>query len=319
MPLHCIPHLAFELKKDAKATDMTDLIIHLGLTKTASTFIQRKILLGKTYTKNNAIKWDTDRQISKKFQAEFIADDWNAKDSYFGVEFFEKLMDDERQQNVIISNESLFPHNPFLDSPAILEKTHEQLSAKLNNLASNWRHGRVRVVYFYRQQAEWLPSMYANSMYLLKKPSQKHFEDQVWSMLRTNRGQLNCIDWRAMKLSLSEALGSSNVLALPYEDMHKFDTWKSFADFIEIDNIKTHKLLDDKTTNVKRLDSANEWVGSDRFQFLADISIFQIMRPIMRRVFNHKRRQQLLSVIGLGQAKITMPTDLRKEIEKFFS
>lgn len=87
MQLHCIPHLMFKLKRYTKVTDMADLIIHLGLTKTASTFIQRKILLGKTYTKNNAIIWDTDRQISKKFQAEFIADDWSAKNSHFGVVF----------------------------------------------------------------------------------------------------------------------------------------------------------------------------------------------------------------------------------------
>ena len=258
MQLRCTPHLVSKLKKSIKLSDMADLIFHLGLTKTASTFIQRKLLFGKTYRKITL----SSGMLIVKFQAEFMEDDWSAKQSHFGVKFFERLIDEGRENNVIISNEFLFPHNPFLDSQAILEKTHEKLSAKLKDLSSEWRHGRVRVVYFDRQQSEWLPSMYANSMYLIKKPSQKHFENQVWSMLHTWKDQLNCIDWRALKLSLSEALGSDNVLALPYEDMHKFDTWKSFADFIEIDSVKTYEQLSDKTTNVKRLDSDNEWVGS---------------------------------------------------------
>ncbi len=289
---------------------MTDLIIHIGLTKTASTFFQKKIFGGKIYTLDRKIDWNKDREISKKFQKNFLSDDWNFRSDEFGLSFFEGMA---KQQSgpIVISHESLFLHNPFLDKPEVLQGSIDKFSRKLNEIRDCWKLGKVKVFYLYRDQADWLPSMYANSAYLIKKASQKDFELRVRAFLEKNEGVTSVIDWAYLNSQLIASLDEENVLAVEYESFKKSSNWKTICEFCGLEFDLTKGYLAEKTINVKRYSDKAEWDSSDKFQKLADISALQFIRPIARKLFNHKKRQTFLSFFGMDAPKIEMPSELK--------
>lgn len=298
---------------------MTDIVIHIGLTKTASTFFQKKIFFGKIYTNELAIKWEKDRIAAKKFQDDFLRDDYSFDTSIFGLAFFEKLKERVAGDRIVISHESLFRHDPFLDDYAELACSQEAFVKKIGGIRAAWRYGKVKILLIHRVQWEWLPSMYANSAYLIRNASQADFEQKVLRFLDQPGDVYNVINWSELISRLSRAVGSDNLLAANYEEFREPMVWRRIAEFCGLKHEITEELLHDKSVNVKRYADEGAWVSSDRFQILADKKYLQRLRPIAKKFFSHRRRQQALELIGLGAPTIKMPSDLKRVVKERYT
>ena len=160
--------------------------------------------------------------------------------------------------------------------------------------------------------------MYANSAYLIRKPSQSDFEQRIRNILIKKSVLANSIDWHLLEGELKKVIPEKNLTVLPYEKMNEFLVWKRFADVLGLNAEETFRKTKNKSINVKRINKNSEWVGSDKFQILADMKIFEKIRPFASKIFNHRIRQKLFSKIGLGQVSIVMPDELREKVDFFF-
>ena len=120
---------------------MPDLIFHLGLTKTASSFLQRRVFHGKMNTMENAIAWEDDRMEARAFQdcfrhnSPFFWRRYGAGDRWFQDR-------GAKGSNVLISHESLYEHAPFNDrqGPGNIVCEPFLVSARLKEIADNvWK------------------------------------------------------------------------------------------------------------------------------------------------------------------------------------
>jgi hypothetical protein len=160
--------------RGAQPAPRADLIFHLGLAKTASSFIQKVILRGKILTLSRAIDRDEDRALSMEFWRAFR----QSEPGYWagpGAALFGRH--DPAHGPVLISHESLHDHNPFRGDglPAGMEREPAVLAGRLAAIARHaWPHGTLKAWFFFRRQAEWLASIYAHSCWQLPDPSQQN-------------------------------------------------------------------------------------------------------------------------------------------------
>jgi hypothetical protein len=274
---------------------LPDLIFHLGLTKTASTFLQKKVFLGKMYTLARARDREYDTHKSREFQKVMHENPPAFWQSPEGKHFFDH--DPKLSQNVLISHESIYDHVPFpqKNEPTI---SGEPLlfASKLKEISEHcWPHGQTKAFFFFRRQADWLASIYAHTCWQLPEPSQKDFDARVEALLDGSTPGLNAVNYSLLLESLENSLGAGNVLALPHEDFQKDATWEKLRNFTGIPDLGVGTCFQKRSVNVKRLPGEEDWQISAKASRKKWASC---LGPILRRLTTPGQRESLRRWLG---------------------
>jgi len=245
---------------------MANLIIHLGLTKTASSLLQEKAFGGKVYTleRSQTCADEKDRETAKELGNTFRK---NSPDIWKGVSIAD-IIDADGKQDILVSHESLYEgflyrqkgeRYSFVSEPYLLSKRLEYINRY------SWEFGDIKVFFFFRNQSEWLASFYSHVSFKIRHASQKDFESQVNSILTdpySNGFQVLCYD--LLIKSLRDVLGPENVMAIPYELISESYVWKEIEAFTGFNGIGQDIQWDDDRSNVKKKSGQNVWSQTKR-------------------------------------------------------
>ncbi len=307
---------------------MKDLILHIGLTKTASTFLQLKVFGGKMYTldrsRGEIIESDEEKKFHNFFRS-YPPSVWRTKHAKEYLDFHSE------ENNILISNESLyegtlsvFPNNVkgerSIAEPYLIADRLREISN------SCWDKGDVKVFFFFRRQAEWISSFYSHICYRINNPSQGDFENRVYRILNnpyeTGASAL-CYD--ILIEELQKALGESNVLALPYEALSADQTWVAIRNFTGFESLGKNVDFTNRHVNVKRLSEGGKWRAADRAQ--ASTSSYLAEKAKKYLGDNYKRMKVLRKLSNLlknvekkltKNIQIQMTSDLKRNIMYIF-
>lgn len=249
---------------------MTDLIIHIGLSKTGTTTIQKKVL--QSFPGYIGRKEDNDDDV---FRQEFSA--LTPSDSLQQWEKNIKLWADRLIQHkeqkypeaekLIISDENLSritpngrpqrPIGPDTNNLWGIKDRHPIVKHLAKLREGLWPYGETKVLFTIRNQPDWLGSTYAQSSHMMRKPSQKDFEGQVRRVLETGD---NYIDWSSWIDELEHAVGSQNVGILLMEEMAGFEYWRDIESFlgIEGEGFSQYSMGNSPKENARRV-SPSSW------------------------------------------------------------
>lgn len=102
-----------------------------------------------------------------------------------------------------------------------------------------WTFGNVRVILTLRNQAEWLASFYAQKTALLLRPSQDKF---IKFINNTMQHKAQPLDWSRWISELQTAVGKDNVCPLLIEDINTTYYWNKLTEFLNKSKQKNNNL-----------------------------------------------------------------------------
>lgn len=233
---------------------MSDLIFHLGMTKTASTFLQEQVFGGKMHTMDRSADMKQDRAVAWQFQQFFTAMPpviWRTKR---GAKQFD-IYDAEVKSNVLISHESLYEHIPYQNKELTKNMYFEPylLAARLHEINEYaWLHGQVKAFIFIRRQADWLTSIYGEVGYRLDRPSQKDFEKRTRDFISHDSTCKQVLSYDILYNELAKSLGEGNVIMIPFELIEEKKTWETIGNFTGFDQLKSAEFMNREKRNVSK-------------------------------------------------------------------
>ncbi|MCS3830029.1 hypothetical protein GGP91_002115 [Salinibacter ruber] len=308
---------------------MSDLIFHIGLPKTASSFLQRNVFGGKMYTleEGGNIDW----QEQKRFHSFFR----NTSPCVWRSDKAKKYLNSfhRDRKNVLISNESLYEgHLSVFPWGKLGRNRHDAvepylIADRIREISSNaWNEGDVKVFFFFRRQPDFIASFYSHVCHMVESPSQNDFEYRIEKVLDSPYEYgAPALCYNLLVEELNNAVGNQNVLAIPYEAFSADKTWKKVRAFTGIGCLGKGVDFENKSVNRKRKNKA-EWVASSSGKstisgYLAEIvknnigSIYDnaiLIRRIGRKIKN-------LEMYGSTELKIEMNKDIRTKIMSLYS
>jgi len=219
-------------------TRQLPLTFHIGLYKTASSYLQWQIFpqvgalgIGPQPTRSKTPK----NRMVQLFRRRSPSVWRTRKGQAVAAEIATLAQDDGP---ILYSHESLYHGKIFLQAERRLQVRDpvHLLAAHLSGFARYAWGGRgpVRCLFFVRNQPDWLASMYAQFNDKLPSSGQADFEARVEALLAdppSHGGQAIAYDhW---VVTLAQALGEASVLALLYEQLQAPQTWARIAAFTE--------------------------------------------------------------------------------------
>lgn len=299
-----------------------DLIIHFGLTKTASTFLQKNVFNGKMNTVDRSIESDADKKAAKEFEKFFRSNNpaiWRNS----GEQYFNYNMD--IKTNVIISHESLYEHvlfRPYKRKEKV-ESEPYLFASRIKEIKKNiWKHGDVKVLFFYRRQVDWIPSIYSQVCNELKSPSQLDFEKRVKKILSYPYQGAQVLEYDLLIEVLSEFIGSKNVLGMPYEMMGNNDTWKEIRNFTGIESLAKDVDFAIRDVNVKRQKGEMDWKMNIRATPVERIPGIHFIKPVTKKILRksaYMLRDKLNRLLIGGDLRLHIPEDLTLTVKKHYN
>lgn len=236
-----------------------DLVLHIGLPKTATTFLQREVFVKHPYYSGNV---DPSYYEELKETFRILVMDNSSMLSHF-LAWSNELYELHRQNGnsskcILHSDEGVCEYNygnshvklakhPFkidywgkyrsysAEEPPPIFSLLDQLSNK------TWSYGDVRVILTLRNQVDWLGSLYAQLSNKILNASQDDFERQVNRIIQENN---DYIDWSRWVDRLQQLLGKKNVCVLLTEELKTDRYWKDLLDFIDLEGKKEDFLVE---------------------------------------------------------------------------
>ncbi len=128
------------------------------------------------------------------------------------------------------------------------------------------KKGRVQVLLTFRNQADWLASLYAELSHGITGAGQHDFETQVTSILKKSDP---AIDWWGFVQDLRSFVGNDNVKVLLFEDMGAPFFWRELADFMGLQKGTAEKMLAGSSPreNVRGSGVPGIWAVSSEMKF----------------------------------------------------
>lgn len=222
---------------------MPDLILHIGLSKCASTSIQRSLAdtpgyLGRLSSDKTGNKLVTEllrtspvNRLSPLLARAKALNSWrNAVEGHMAAR--------KISGHIIISREEF--SKPIDDYTPLL-----QFLKTLNEKV--WKSGSVKVIVVLRRQAEKIASEYAQSSSGIFNANQEDFERYAQTRLKSRT-----LDYAILISQLRQKLGKENVLTLFVEEASEPFFWKEIRSFCGIPEADLHiNPSDAKKSNVK--------------------------------------------------------------------
>ena len=296
----------------------TDLIFHLGLTKTASTFLQKEIFHGKMYTMDRSLGWAKEREDAKTFQQIFKENNptfWSQQGKYW----FDRYKVAPSLGSVIISHESLYEHVPFGDFKC-LKAEPMLLAERLRSIDLHaWPHGQTKVWFFYRRQVEWLPSIYAQICDRLPLASQNDFDSRTKKFLASGYSGSHILDYDLLYESLKSALGEKNVLALPYEAISEDWVWEKVRSFTDEKRLIKNSLFDKRHVNVKRRPEEGEsgWLLSSKAQRWGNLRTNSLLITIGQYLPSNVK-SRIKKILFRNDLRVSISSELALKITEYY-
>lgn len=294
---------------------MNDLIIHIGLRKTGTTFLQRHVF--------------------PKFNVEFLSRDIG---NDFCDEVFSRKPDlgklfsafpRSKHATYLVSKESMsLPStNETILESVVLDRHNGALEdypiiKRLPEIKRSWRYvygGRVRILLGIRDPVCLLPSEYAQQSRFITNPCTADFERRVRLYIEQGNDYTNYEKWTEL---LFELVGKPNMLMIPTETLNRTDIFLRIADFIESGSCHSQIESDVPQKTNSRRKNKDEWglrvLSADRIikevvsKRYRKNRIYRALRLAMRKTFDRDR----LDSIILSQQTRNMIIDYHKNIAK---
>jgi hypothetical protein len=200
-------------KQAAGALSPTDyrLVMHIGLPKTATTFLQHEI-----FGKSDRIKlFHRSNEVEVTTRMEGFLRNQN---KHIGVlnerNLSPTLLNIVSNENITIGPLSMW-RNQAIVSPQIVS---ERLDALVTHLFS--KTDAVKVILTIRRQDRWLASRYAESARIMDQPSQLDFEDKIVDVIENNyAGKGIWLNYHHIVGELTKFFSRDHVLVLMQEDL----------------------------------------------------------------------------------------------------
>lgn len=214
-----------------------NLVLHIGLPKTGTTTIQRRIRHCPSYSGRHSSSLKNicrTRQGARWFRS---AERW-AKNLY-NLRYRRDLLHDA----MLLSSEAMFVAHPAvyrLKWPVFVRGLHydtvqtlrePSTSEYLKALQAVWPHGQIKVLLTLRNQPDWLSSLYAQMSNRINSASQRDFESEIQDLIQ--RGD-DYIDWSSWVDKIQNVIGESNLKVLLLEDMHHTTYWEELVQFTDL-------------------------------------------------------------------------------------
>lgn len=261
---------------------MKKITLHMGLWKTGTTFLQKKVFKGDEYAGMHI----SPKNLEVNFQQAFMNASpmwWRTKK---GVELVESLF----LGKSLYSAENLYRAKIFKQDMGRGFSGVEPFSfsyhiKSISDLLKTYDM-ELQVVFFFRKQPEWMASMYSEMSRALKKPCQEDFENRMGMMIDQPwmYGD-HVVKYDVLYKSLSEALGESCVMALPYEKLMSDENIYLFRKFTGIDSFGENP---ESSVHVnKKSTGSNSWSLWDNEAEKHVSGKLVLTEPLRKKIFDH--------------------------------
>lgn len=207
------------------------LTIHLGMSKTGTTFLQKQIFPGLTnleFLDQPSVSILDGPKIQGGLARIFKRSPaiWD----YAGDTVFHELFNPESLKNshLLVSDQSA---GPALWETESYTGSHWKQSRqdpfhlqshllKLKDVAVKNGFTQVKILIVIRRQDEWIASKYAQRSNRIKRASQSDFENRVSFYLNSKKGYFSdgiILNYHLLNDILTSAMGKENVLMIPFE------------------------------------------------------------------------------------------------------
>ncbi|MCC1495977.1 hypothetical protein [Alcanivorax sp. 1008] len=225
---------------------MPDISFHIGLYKTASTYLQNAVFpqsggLGRGSPHNQ-------NDILARVKKSFLYCSPGVWRESHGLMLSEDIKNSSpNSTHILYSDEAIYAARIFgNDARASLaagEPYH--LAEHFHQFKKHaWKdRGRVRVFFYVRNQADWLGSLYVQLSNRIIGASQSDFEEHIDRLVdQPSAYGGNVARFDDLTSALQEALGPDNVLPLLYERLHDECTWEKIRQFTGISGLGSSSL-----------------------------------------------------------------------------
>ncbi len=267
---------------------------HIGLHKTATTFLQKKVFPecnSLFFIKRNELRLINKEgpfkgwKISRDFEMGF------ARSPEFWLDYGDQLIQAaipehilSKNQNVLISSEGItgariFLRNtdPMIDPFSPVNDPHLLIFhfRNLRKIIAKYGFDNIKIILTIRRQDYWFASNYSQFSHLIPRASQLDFETQVEHMINPEFRYYWEGIWGNYKLirdCVLEITGKGNYLILPHELLveNPSDYLHRLADFVDDDGVINSSIdvLNKNSTG------ENEWRTKKRMYYFKPYSFF---------------------------------------------
>ena len=260
---------------------MQDIVVHIGLPKTATTFIQRFMSDKVSYLGLEGSNAHYTTTLLDLFSVYSKGKNVRSGVRCWSASLTEFVQKNKQEGPVIISSEFFFagefngvPEFPLIEN--VQPDGSPRISKFLRMLSETLKDDfTIKVLLTIRNQPEWLASKYAQASPKIFGASQKDFENRMecFSKLPNN---FWC-NWGGVVKNLDEELGEKNVAVLCMEDIQKHEFWRDLSLLFTGSENQLKPASKMTVVNNKRK-STTEW-SLGKFQFGAHLAKKHQMVP----------------------------------------
>lgn len=267
---------------------MRDLVLHIGLPKTATTALRQSLYrslpgyLGAYATTPGAqelsrrlqtifARFTLDRSPSGASETRRSLIEWDHSVGHLDSDgptvlvnhrLSEWAFDTDLKRPIRVISDEVLTNRALAGPPPLIEFLNA-----LREVVD--RRLRLRTIVSLRNQADWLASLYAQSARTLEKPGMTDFESKVSQIITRDDPR---VDYRTLVTGLQQSVGSDNTLVLLYEDGASANA-RTVAEFLG--------LLSGEQLQVPYINVRN--VGEDGWQLFHDRTIkLRLLRKLSR-------------------------------------
>ncbi|AZU05240.1 hypothetical protein X907_2730 [Glycocaulis alkaliphilus] len=248
---------------------MGTVYIHIGLPKTATTFLQGKIfpeIENITFFDRDRLHEFFSARGGEGFRSNFLKSPivWNQA----AGTTLRKLASKAIHDNVLISEENISANARFFDFKARRQQDPVVLAHHLARMRAallrEQRFDRVKVLVTIRRQDTWIASRYAQSGLKMEKPSQENFERLAKALINTKaefHRSAMVINYRYMDDCLREALGKNDVCFLPMESIQSDSAlfYRRLVEFFDGNDSFMAAAEREKAIHASNAEGENRW------------------------------------------------------------
>lgn len=296
---------------------MSDIYFHIGLYKTASSYLQWEVFptvgalgTGPQSAAGNALKKEMVHLFRRRSPTV-----WRTRRGQRAATRIAELA--SVSGPVLYSHESLYHGKIFQQQPkrlGLCDPVHF-FATHLNAFARHaWgSRGRVGCLLFVRNQPDWLASMYAQFSDKIRGSGQDDFEQRIHTLLHEPLLYgAQAIDYDHWCNRLGQALGYERVLPLLYERIEEPETWSQVTKFTGLEALGSEVDLEreNKRAKVRRTAPA-QW----RLKHRGGMPGSRVVRTGLRRLGAPIAKPPQPQV---SAERLTMPEKLRDEIREHY-